>query len=506
GMLAVAGLASSLGCEVDAWLFDPSVVGRWEHTPTVVPILDRIDVIERDRGDFVETTPVMPEDLIPEVEEYVVGPGDVLVVEIFDFPVAGAPTPYQLVVDVTGAIRLPQVGQIQVSGLTLDEITQRIREVLREEGIIEDALVTITPGQQRRATYSVFGAVAGVGRYFIPDPDYRLLEAVTEAGGVSPIIRKVYVIRQVALTSEAERGRGAQQPQRPRQNQQQRQQQGTDLIDLIDELTEPAPPGGMGLVSADPEAMPTRRRNLQDTGAGSQSVPPLIDLIDEPGEEQPRTEQPAVAEASNGEARWMFLNGEWVRVTRQAAGRAQGLPEGEDPLAGATAEQLVTQRVIEVPTAPLLQGAADYNIVIRPGDIIRVPSPEAGVVYIGGPGILRPGTYNLPQTGRLTLSKSVIAAGGLSAIAIPWKVDLTRMVGENQQATIRLDLKAIVAGAQPDVFLKPDDVINVGTSFWAQPMAVVRNGFRMTYGFGFLVDRNFGNDIFGAPPVNRFGQ
>ncbi len=37
----------------------------------------------------------------------------------------------------------------------------------------------------------------------------------------------------------------------------------------------------------------------------------------------------------------------------------------------------------------------------------------------------------------------------------------------------------------------------------ADPAAVVRNGFRASYGFGFLLDRNFGNDVFGAPPTNR---
>ena len=46
----------------------------------------------------------------------------------------------------------------------------------------------------------------------------------------------------------------------------------------------------------------------------------------------------------------------------------------------------------------------------------------------------------------------------------------------------------------------------IGTTFWATPLAVVRNGLRATYGFGFLLDRNFGNDVFGAPPSdnNRF--
>ena len=34
-------------------------------------------------------------------------------------------------------------------------------------------------------------------------------------------------------------------------------------------------------------------------------------------------------------------------------------------------------------------------------------------------------------------------------------------------------------------------MISVGTSFQAQYMLVLRNAFRMTYGFGFIYDRNF---------------
>jgi len=150
---------------------------------------------------------------------------------------------------------------------------------------------------------------------------------------------------------------------------------------------------------------------------------------------------------------------------------------------------------------PLLAGDAQYNLVVRPGDVIRVPPPEIGNVYVAGQ-VARPGVYSLPAVGRLTLQRVITAAGGLSAIAIPERVDLTRMVGPSRQATIMLNLRAIAEGTQPDVFLKPDDRINVGTTFWALPLAVVRGGFRANYGFGFQLDRNFGNDVFGAPPTN----
>jgi polysaccharide export outer membrane protein len=165
-------------------------------------------------------------------------------------------------------------------------------------------------------------------------------------------------------------------------------------------------------------------------------------------------------------------------------------------------EQLVTQRVIRVPVKNLLSGDARYNIVVRAGDIIRVPSPEVGLVYMAGQ-VARPGVYTLPDVGRLTLIRAVTTAGGLGALAIPERVDLTRVVGADRQATIRLNLRAIAEGTQPDIYLKPDDQVNVGTNFWALPLAVIRGGFRMTYGFGFLLDRNFGNDVFGPPPTDQ---
>ena len=49
-----------------------------------------------------------------------------------------------------------------------------------------------------------------------------------------------------------------------------------------------------------------------------------------------------------------------------------------------------------------------------------------------------------------------------------------------------------------DIFLKPNDLINVCTNAVATPLAVFRNGLRMTYGLGFVVDRNWENSVFGA--------
>jgi hypothetical protein len=167
-------------------------------------------------------------------------------------------------------------------------------------------------------------------------------------------------------------------------------------------------------------------------------------------------------------------------------------------LADGTFDGRIT-RLLEIDYRDLIAGRSILNVIVRPDDFINVVPPPTGVVYIDGE-IARPGPYDLPATGQLTLSRLVAAAGGLGPLAIPERVDLVRRVNDDREATIRVNLAAIRERSEPDIALKSDDHVIIGTNFFAQPLAVIRNGFRMTYGFGFLVDRNWGTDIFGPPP------
>ena len=149
------------------------------------------------------------------------------------------------------------------------------------------------------------------------------------------------------------------------------------------------------------------------------------------------------------------------------------MPEPEVEATG----RLFVQRIIEVPIKKLKQGDSSYNLVIRPGDTIYVKEPEVGVVYIDGE-VFRPGVFNLDPSGKLTLSRLIAAAGGPSPLAFPDRVDLTRMIDDNRQAIIRVNLAAIRVGTEPDIYLKPNDHIIMGTSFIATPLAIFRNGLR----------------------------
>lgn len=478
--LLCAGMLSVLvasGCGVDSFM-DPSVIGRWEKTPASVPILDRIATIEGPEDTLVEFDDVRAEDLIPMVEEYTIGSGDLLDIMIWDLPVKDQTLQIQRVVDARGYIDLPQVGEVHVAGRTPDGAREAMAEVVTP--LVGDPLITVIVANQRQHTFHAVGAVRGPGMYLIPAADYRLIEALSAAGWFGETAEWIYVIRQVPLSSDLSGIPRPEMagPQGPSQGEQE-EPSAEDLLDIIDELSEPEKPGSApGVLSA-----ATGNASLAFRQPGGTGQPP-IDLLENQRDSQNQ---------SDADTSWVYVDGRWVRVKGAAAASTQN---------GSDISQLVTQRVIRIKVAPLLAGDMTFNIVIRPGDVLRVPSPTVGLVYMGGE-VGRPGPFNLPGAGRLTLMRAILAAGGLGPVAVPERVDLVRITGENRQAMIRLNARAIFEGTQPDVYLNPDDIINVGTEFWATPLAVFRGGMRASYGFGFLLDRNFGSDIFGAPPIRR---
>lgn len=505
--VALTALCALLGgCHWDSYI-DPSVVGRWERTPTIVPILENISEIEEGTGSFSEFTEVQPEDLMPEPATYAIAPGDAVTLQLWDLIVRGQPVIETNVVDSTGAIDVIQIGRVEIAGLDEQQAANRIAE--RMAPFVADPLVSVTIESRREQAFQMSGAVARPGAFSIPSGDYRLLEALITAGGVAETAPYLYVIRQVAIGDDAtgrpDPVRGA-PPQRsatpspadpipPLPQQPPARPEDADVDDLIDIIEDLSGGNGSGAAFGSPVSFGTMR--TAGSGAwgqpsGEDAPDPLIDLVEEPDSSTAAEPEPTPEQAPP--TRWVFRDGRWVQTA------SRGIDTDGDGLSDVP-DGLLTQRIIRVPVTPVLNGDARYNIVVRPGDVIRVPPAESGNVYIGGQ-INRPGVYSLPVVGRLTLTRAIFAAGGLGGLAIPERVDLTRMVGADRQATVMLNYRAIAEGTQPDVFLKRDDVINIGTNFWAFPLAVVRNGFRASYGFGFLLDRNFGTDVFGAPVTN----
>jgi protein involved in polysaccharide export with SLBB domain len=567
---------------------DPSRTGYFETTPTSIPILTRIDVIEQAADSSIEYTQPTPEDLVPNQLEYRLAPGDVMKVSIPQLISSTETDISTRVVDQAGKISLPIIGQVQAAGLTVQEIEKEI--VTKLAGVITNPKAFISVEEARAYQFRILGSVEAPGLYALNKPDLRVLDALALARGAVPSTTRILVTRAKANDAQYESDyagkTGAQKAEpatgskptptteAPAPREQPKPANpaipsSADIDALINELPGAAPaPASAPAPTAEPAPAPVPTAEPAPAGAptaepATEPAPgaePATPPATQPGMLSNRTRQsppvdidqlePAkasdtaaadIASQSNEEGdRFTFDNATqtWVKVksagakspaaakaTADAATAPTAAPEpAADTATDATVPGLRTgdaarargrakvdekkafsSRVIEVDYNQLVRGAANLNVIIRPNDMLYCDTGEVGVVYIGGE-IARPGVYNLPTSGKLTLSRLVDAAGGLGQIAIPQRVDLIRRIGGDKEAAIRVNLAAIRNRAEPDIFMKSDDHVIIGTNFWATPLAVIRNGFRMTYGFGFLIDRNWGNDIFGAPPTNISGQ
>ncbi|MDT8304065.1 MAG: polysaccharide biosynthesis/export family protein [Sedimentisphaerales bacterium] len=211
-----------------------------------------------------------------------------------------------------------------------------------------------------------------------------------------------------------------------------------------------------------------------------------------------------------GHIEWKFKDGQWVPVQKGTP----TLPKATEPvrpvikieqkeptagqyeIPGVKRESGTGTRLLRIPAKKLLEGDPRYNIVIKPGDTIHVPVDVVGEFCIMG-HVNRPGYFNM--TGRpMTLKMAIAAAGGLGPLAWPKRVEVVRRTGRASEEIVMLDLDKIASGEQPDVFIKPNDLINVGTHPTSRWRAILRNAFRATYGFGFVYDRNFADRDFGT--------
>jgi len=210
---------------------------------------------------------------------------------------------------------------------------------------------------------------------------------------------------------------------------------------------------------------------------------------------------------------WVYRNGEWVpvqvgspKLPKPIAPIAPviKIEPGEKPV-GRIKEQAPADldrepgagtRLIRIPADRLLAGDTRYNIVIKPGDTIHVPVDIIGEFCIMG-NVNRTGY--IPITGRpMTLKMAIAAAGGLGPLAWPRRCEVVRRIGRKKEEIVMVDLDKITSGEQPDFFIKPNDLINVGTHPTSRWRAILRNAFRATYGFGFVYDRNFSDRDFGT--------
>ncbi len=497
-VLASSVLMGLTGCkdyELAWWnWFDPSRPLRAPGQATINPIFTQAGLSDQTLELLPNSEMPRPEDLEYAEVDYVIGPTDVLTINIMDLYQEGLETVVQRQVSHAGFIDLPLVeNRVKASGLTQTELVEAVKQAYMPN-VLKDPTVAAAVVVPRGSTFSILGAVARPGTYNILRKDFTLLEALALAGDVTQYnIEWVYIIR----SKEKARAGAAATPTPPPAD--------TPLPPL------PTIPGA--------DTQPTSAPSIEDQlkglreAIGAPATPVALSAMSlGPAGSGPAsarsTSVPEDLKAATPKTDWTYDGENW-RVASGApatktAGGAETRPvipagpvDAKDPFGWGEYDMSHLKRLVAVDLKKLKDGDPRMNIIIRDNDIVHIPNLQIGEFYVMGE-VARPGAYAL--TGRrVTVKQAIAAAGNLGALSWPNNSILIRRIGRNQEQIMPLKLQDIMSGNEPDLFLKPDDTIAVG-SYWAAPfLAVWRNAFRMTYGFGFIYDRNYSVSDFEVP-------
>jgi len=112
---------------------------------------------------------------------FVIGPGDVLKLTVFQYPDLTTETR----VAASGSVGLPLIGEVDVAGLRPIDAEHKVADLLRQGGFVKQAQVTLVVTQFRSQQVAVLGNVNRPGKYPLELP-YTVSDALALAGGVAP--------------------------------------------------------------------------------------------------------------------------------------------------------------------------------------------------------------------------------------------------------------------------------------------------------------------------------
>lgn len=523
GLILMFFFLFCVGCSEK--VLDPSQIGRFRPVPVINVILDSLGVEDEPEPTYAGAEDPRPEDIIVYEQDYVFGTGDRIRISIYELLQQGRNYINDFAVTESGRISIPDVGQIRAAGLTEVKLEEEIKDIL-SPNILIDPIVTVILMSSENRIVSVSGN--GIGRSMrtqIPRTNFRLLDLIAAAGGVNEFnVSNIYVIRDIsgdtttATPSESIETSGFEK--------QTEISSGVKDVELLpvspspeekddriqrpqDEMFEIIAPYAAG-TAQNSEIIMSSSEMITHKELEALATPLDLGNENSPGLRYSISEQSmagfgSFSEQSSdpGRIEWVFEDGKWIplRVEIEKDTRDEELDRKEEQLVGEKVppeektepgygwEQVGTAgkqvRVIKIPVDKLFGGDPRYNVVIRGGDSISIPVDIVGECYVTG-NVNRSGPINI--TGRpMTLKMLISAANGLNQIAWPKKVEVIRRIGRNKEEIVMVDLDKIAQGLQPDFFIKPNDLINVGT----HPTSIIRAILRNSYGLSFLYTRNF---------------
>jgi polysaccharide export outer membrane protein len=455
-------------------------------------ILGSLGVAEETPSAWEGAEEPRPIDVMVFESDYVFGSGDIVRISIFELLVEGVPFERDYVVTETGKISIPDIGVVEAAGLTESQLEDEIRQIL-SPSILKEPSVTVTLIGSEKRTFSIWGdGVPRPSRYEIPRYDFRLTDALATAGGIRQFnVSYVYVSRSVTgreiITEPVEEE--VAEPAEPEELV----EPEWEMMEIIAPRVQQQSLLPQGLVVASSEMVTDREiaevallegfEPLADDEWRMMDIEDILEISAEPTGRE--TMDKPMSEQDSGHIEWIFQDGRWVPIQI-------GRPRPPEAVAKAEPEKTVRPLREKMPEDYGWDEVGTGGVQTR----LHVPVDVTGEYFIYGNTNFQ-GVVTLD--GRpITLKMAIAAAGGLGPLAWPKRCEVTRRIGKDREEIVMVDLDKIAGGEQPDFFIKPLDLINVGTHATARWRAVLRNAFRATYGFGFIYDRNFADRDFGT--------
>lgn len=132
-------------------------------------------------------------------QHYRLGPGDAVYIDIY----GGSQKTVEAIISPDGNVTIEGYGPVQISGLTVDEANQKLRQTLGTR--YASSTVKLTVGQTRTIMVNVMGEVKAPGTYTL-SAFATVFHALYMAGGISEIgtLRNIRVYRQGRLVSQVD--------------------------------------------------------------------------------------------------------------------------------------------------------------------------------------------------------------------------------------------------------------------------------------------------------------
>lgn len=85
-------------------------------------------------------------------------------------------------VDENGYVEMPQIGKVYVAGMTRSEVSEAVKRIIIEKGVLSDPTVVV---EFANLAISVLGEVSKPGRYAIDRDVYTIYDAIGAAGDLT---------------------------------------------------------------------------------------------------------------------------------------------------------------------------------------------------------------------------------------------------------------------------------------------------------------------------------